>query len=53
VTTSNSAGAAPVLSAALGSLGSFNFGVGGTIAVNSTTPNGSYTGNFTVTVAYN
>lgn len=53
VTTSNSAGAAPLLSGALGSQGAFNFGVGGTIAVNSTTPNGSYTGNFTVTVAYN
>jgi len=53
VTTTNSAGAAPMLGGALGSQGSFNFGVGGQIAVNSTTPNGSYTGNFTVTVAYN
>ena len=53
VTTTNSAGAAPLLSGALGSQGAFNFGVGGAIAVNSTTPTGSYTGNFTVTVAYN
>ena len=53
VTTSNSAGATPLLSGALGSQGNFNFGVGGQIAVNSTTPIGSYTGNFTVTVAYN
>jgi hypothetical protein len=53
VTTSNSAGATPMLSGALGAQGSFNFGVGGAIAVNATTPTGSYTGNFTVTVAYN
>ncbi len=53
VTTTNSAGAAPLLSGAIGSQGSFNFGVGGQIPVNATTPNGSYTGNFTVTVAYN
>jgi hypothetical protein len=53
VTTSNSAGGSPLLSGALGSQGTFNFGVGGMIPVNSTTLTGSYTGNFTVTVAYN
>jgi hypothetical protein len=53
VTTSSSFAGTPLLSGALGSQGTFNFGVGGTIPVNSTTLNGSYTGNFTVTVAYN
>ncbi|MGZ6037633.1 MAG: DUF4402 domain-containing protein [Phenylobacterium sp.] len=53
VTTSNSAGATPALNGVLGSQGNFSFGVGGSIPVNSTTPNGSYTGNFTVMVAYN
>jgi Domain of unknown function (DUF4402) len=53
VTTSRSITGAPALSGTLGSPGALNFGVGGVIAVNSTTPNGSYTGSFTVTVAYN
>ena len=53
VTTASSFTGSPLLSGALGSQGSFNFGVGGTIPVNSTTLNGSYMGNFTVTVAYN
>jgi hypothetical protein len=53
VTTSNSVTGTPLLSGSLGSQGSFNFGVGGAIALSSTTPNGNYTGSFTVTVAYN
>ena len=53
VTTTSTVTGAPVLSAALGSAGSYAFGVGGSAPVTSTTPTGDYTGNFTVTVAYN
>jgi hypothetical protein len=53
VTTTNSAATSPVLSGALGSAGSYAFGVGGSAPVAFDTPDGSYTGNFTVTVAYN
>jgi hypothetical protein len=53
VTTTNSAPASPVLSGALGSAGSFSFGVGGSAPINASAPDGSYSGNFTVTVAYN
>jgi hypothetical protein len=53
VTTTNSAAGAPVLSGALGSPGSYSFGVGGSAPITSTTPDGSYSGSFTVTVAYN
>jgi hypothetical protein len=53
VTTTNSATGAPVLSGALGSGGSYSFGVGGSAPIASNTPDGSYTGNFTVTIAYN
>jgi hypothetical protein len=53
VTTSNSATGAPVLSGALGSAGSYAFGVGGSAPIDATTPSGDYSGSFTVTVAYN
>lgn len=53
VTTTNSAGASPVLSGALGSQGTFSFGVGGSAPIDASTPSGDYTGSFTVTVAYN
>lgn len=53
VTTTSSVTGAPLLSGALGSAGSFTFGVGGTAPISSTTLNGDYTGSFTVTVAYN
>ncbi|MET0273662.1 MAG: DUF4402 domain-containing protein [Phenylobacterium sp.] len=41
------------LSNALGTAGSSSFGVGGQVTIASGTPSGSYTGSFTVTVAYN
>lgn len=53
VTTSNSASGSPFLSGSLGSQGVFAFGVGGTAPINASTLSGDYTGNFTVTVAYN
>jgi hypothetical protein len=53
VTTSNSASGSPVLSGSLGSGGSYTLGVGGSAPIAANTPDGSYTGNFTVTVAYN
>jgi len=53
VTTTSTVAGAPILSAALGSAGSYAFGVGGSAPITSTTPTGDYTGAFTVTVAYN
>lgn len=53
VTTSSSIMGGPALSGSLGSLGSFAFGVGGSASVDATTPDGAYSGSFTVTVAYN
>jgi len=53
VTTTNSAGPNPAISGALGSGGTFAFGVGGSAPIGASTPDGSYTGSFTVTVAYN
>lgn len=53
VTTTTSVAGTALLSGSLGSQGSFTFGVGGTIPINSTTPSGVYSGSFTVTVAYN
>ncbi len=41
------------LSGALGSAGTATFTSGGTLPVTSTTTTGAYTGNYTVTVAYN
>ena len=53
VTTSSTATGSPVLSSGLGSAGSYAFGVGGSLPIGSSTPDGDYSGNFTVTVAYN
>ena len=41
------------LSNALGSAGTFSFGVGGSFPVANTTPSGIYSGSFNVTVTYN
>lgn len=53
VTTSNTGSPTNMLSAALGSGGTYDLGVGGSFPISSTTTVGDYTGNFTVTVAYN
>jgi len=53
VTTTNSLSATPTLSGVLGAGGSYAFGIGGSAPITSTTPDGAYSGNFTVTVAYN
>jgi hypothetical protein len=53
VSTTNTAAGSPVLSGALGAAGSYAFGVGGTAPIAAATPDGTYTGSVTVTVAYN
>ena len=53
VTTTTNASASPVLSGALGSAGTYAFGVGGSVSIDPSTLPGAYTGSFTVTVAYN
>ena len=53
VTTSTTASGSQVLSSALGSSGTYGFGVGGSFPLSSTTAVGSYTGSFDVTVQYN
>ena len=53
VTTTSSAGASPVLSANLGAMGSFSFGVGGSFPISNTMLSGAYAGMFTVTADYN
>ncbi len=53
VTTTSSAGASPLLSASLGSQGSFSFGVGGSFPISNTMVSGAYAGMFTVTANYN
>ncbi len=53
VTTTNSAGPTPTLSAALGAQGTFDLGVGGSFPIDATTTVGDYSGSFIVTVAYN
>lgn len=53
VTTSNNLPATPTLSSFPGNTGTLNFFVGGTLDVTDATPGGSYTGGYTVTVAYN
>lgn len=41
------------LSGSAGSTGTATFGIGGQLTISSSTPTGSYTGSFTVTVSYN
>jgi len=54
VSTINGLGAnTGTLSGSIGSQGSLAFGVGGQFALPSTAASGAYTGNFTVTTAYN
>jgi len=53
VTTTNTATGSPILSSSPGTTGSYAFGVGGSLPVSNTTSDGAYSGNFTVTVAYN
>ena len=53
VVLTTSAGSTQVLSSAVGSAGTYSFGVGGALPVSSTTRTGSYTGSFAVTVNYN
>lgn len=52
VTLESSAGAS-VLTGVPGRLGSFSFGIGGTLQIGSATPPGDYVGTFDVTVHYN
>jgi hypothetical protein len=53
VATASSAAASPILSAGLGSMGSYAFGVGGSFPISATMQSGDYAGMFTVTVSYN
>jgi hypothetical protein len=53
VTTSTTAAASVTLPSAVGSGGSYSFGVGGSIAVLPSTPSGAYSGTFSVTAQYN
>jgi hypothetical protein len=52
VTLSSTMGSG-TLSGSYGGSGTATFGVGGAVVISSATPTGAYTGNFTVTVAYN
>lgn len=51
--TLTSTAASGTLSNAFGTAGSSTFGVGGQLSLSNGTPSGSYTGTFSVTVAYN
>lgn len=53
VTTNNNLTATPTLSSILGNSGTYNFFVGGSFPISSSTQSGVYSGTFTVTVAYN
>ena len=53
VTTTATATGSQTLSNALGSAGTFAFGVGGSFPFSTTTARGNYSGTFIVTVAYN
>lgn len=53
VALTSTATGAQTLSSALGSAGTFAFGVGGSFPVNATTATGLYQGTFAVTVQYN
>ncbi len=53
VTTNNNLTATPTLSSILGNSGTYNFFVGGSFPISSTTQSGVYSGTFAVTVAYN
>lgn len=53
VTTSNTAQGTQILSGSLGAAGTFSFYVGGSFTLSSTTPIGSYSGSYLVSVNYN
>ena len=53
VSTVNGLGATGTLSGSLGGGGSVTFGVGGSFNLTTATNSGAYTGNFTITTAYN
>ena len=53
VTTSATGSGVQTLSGALGAAGTLTVRVGGSFPLTSTTASGSYSGTFTVTVAYN
>lgn len=53
VTTNNNLTTTPTLSSILGNSGTYNFFVGGSFPISSSTQSGVYSGTFTVTVAYN
>jgi hypothetical protein len=53
VTLTSTASGSQTLSSAVGSAGTFSFGVGGSFPISSTTTTGAYTGSYGVTVQYN
>ena len=53
VTLTPTASGSQTLSSALGSAGTFSFGVGGSFPISSTTTTGAYSGSYGVTVQYN
>jgi hypothetical protein len=53
VTTNHTVGASPTLSGSLGAAGTYNFSVGGSMTLTSTTPLGGYSGVLPITVDYN
>jgi hypothetical protein len=53
VTLTSTASGSQVLSAAVGSAGTFSFGMGGSFPISSTTASGTYQGSYSVTVQYN
>jgi len=52
VNLASTTGGTGTLSSALGSSGSYSFGVGGSFVISSTTSTGAYSGSYTVTVQY-
>ena len=53
ITTSNTAQGTQILSGSAGATGAFSFYVGGAFALSSSTPTGTYSGTYVVSVAYN
>ena len=53
VSTTTNAAATAALSGGAGAEGTGSFGVGGSLPLSGSTPAGSYSGSFTVTVSYN
>jgi hypothetical protein len=53
VSLTPTASGSQTLSSALGSAGTFPFGVGGSFPISSTTTTGAYSGSYSITVQYN